>query len=323
MASSRMPGPLCGSKSLPFDSGTLCRWASPVPGPIGLALQPNPFLVTEPVCRAPLTADEDGLQMVLTPMELASILNEASIETGNDLGTRFWGAATAVVGALEMVGSAALLLTPEPTALTKIAGVALGAHGADTAGAGVRQVISGQSESTFTASAAQAAAEAFGLPAAQARLIGISVDTAVPLVLGLVGAVRVLAVRQGTLRLAAHEAAGGHTLLRHVGQTEAQLRSRLLSDPRLRAASSFRSLAEAERFASLALRHNKAAIEAWARSAAIGQRQALPYAANHSLGFGVVRSTGRAQEMHSMVVVLRKVQTQDRVYFVLTAYPKP
>ncbi len=44
-----------------------------------------------------------------------------------------------------------------------------------------------------------------------------------------------------------HEAAGGHTLERHVGKTEAQLAQRLASETRISAASSFtdRSVAEA------------------------------------------------------------------------------
>lgn len=34
MAGSRTPGPLCGSQSAALDSGTLCRWLTPPPGPV-------------------------------------------------------------------------------------------------------------------------------------------------------------------------------------------------------------------------------------------------------------------------------------------------
>lgn len=37
MASCRIPGPICGSNSPPFDDGTLVRWWTPVPGPMCVA----------------------------------------------------------------------------------------------------------------------------------------------------------------------------------------------------------------------------------------------------------------------------------------------
>lgn len=37
MASCRIPGPICGSKSPPFDDGTMVRWWTPTPGPLCVA----------------------------------------------------------------------------------------------------------------------------------------------------------------------------------------------------------------------------------------------------------------------------------------------
>ncbi|WP_431104925.1 hypothetical protein [Roseateles noduli] len=37
----------------------------------------------------------------------------------------------------------------------------------------------------------------------------------------------------------------------------------------------------------------------------------------------MVRATGQLQQMTKMVVVLRRVQQQNRMDFILTAYPKP
>ena len=40
MAGFRTPGPLCGSRSEPIDSGTLCLWRTPPPGPVCRAAEP-------------------------------------------------------------------------------------------------------------------------------------------------------------------------------------------------------------------------------------------------------------------------------------------
>jgi hypothetical protein len=46
------------------------------------------------------------------------------------------------------------------------------------------------------------------------------------------------------------------------------------------------------------------------------------YQAVTVVGEGVIRATGQLQQMTRLVVVLRRVQNQNRVYFILTAYPK-
>ena len=68
-----------------------------------------------------------------------------------------------------------------------------------------------------------------GANQAQAERTGIVLDVAVPLVVaGVVGAARVMSIRSGRIALAEHEAMGGHTILKHVGKTEAELRARLV-----------------------------------------------------------------------------------------------
>ena len=109
-------------------------------------------------------------------------------------------------------------------------------------------------------------------------VIGLGADLAMPLLASGIGALRVLAVRRGAIGLAAEEASGGHTILKHIGQTEAQLRARLAAQGGIKAASTFKTLADAQRYVSMA-------------------------------------------KMTRMVVVLRRIQQQNRVYFVLTSYP--
>ncbi len=265
----------------------------------------------------------DGLQVVLTPIQLAAVLAGESLDEGPTLANRLWGVGKLVAGALELVGAAGLLLVPEPTALTKVAGGALGVHGADTSAAAIRQITSGRDTRTLTAEAARSASTALGADPATAEMIGLGADIAIPLLAGGVGALRVIAVRRGAVSLAAEEAAGGHTILKHVGQTEPQLRARLLREPRIPAATTFRSLADAERHVAAALRANRSAIETWAKSSSASGREVFRYQASSSVGEGVVRATGAMQQMNRMVVVLRRVQQQNRVYFVLTAYPVP
>jgi hypothetical protein len=57
--------------------------------------------------------------------------------------------------------------------------------------------------------------------------------------------------------LAAHEAAGGHLLARHVGQTQAQLAQRLVTQPSISAASTFATRAEAEAAVSAVLESDR------------------------------------------------------------------
>ena len=266
---------------------------------------------------------EEGLEIVLTPLQFAAILENDSIEESSSWTNRFWGAATVVGGALEITGGAVLLLTPEPTMITKLAGGTLTVHGADTTATGIMQVISGRTHTTLTSQAVTAAAEVLGADPQTAANVGFAVDIAVPLIAGFAGAARAIAIRRGAVSFAAEEAAGGHTIARHVGRTEAQLRARLAQQANIPAASTFKTLQEAERAVAAALRANKEAIKIWAKTANPGQTKAFAYDAGRIIGQGVVRSTGQMTNMTKMVVVVRKVIAQNRVYFVLTSYPKP
>lgn len=267
--------------------------------------------------------DHEGIDIVLTPLQLAAVLQGESIEEPSHLSNAFWGAASVLTGAAELVGAAALLLTPEPTMITKLAGGTLALHGSDEISTGIVQITSGTTRSTLTAQGASAAAKAMGSSESTASKVGTVVDIVVPIAAGFVGAARALAIRRGVLSLVAEESAGGHTIAIHVGRTEAQLRARLAEQPWLKAASTFRSLPDAERAVSATLRANKSAIEAWAKMAKPGAKEAFRYTAAKSVGLGVVRSTGKLTDAHEVVVVLRKVVSNNRLYFVLTSYPVP
>jgi hypothetical protein len=96
-----------------------------------------------------------------------------------------------------------------------------------------------------------------------------------------------------------------------------------VEQPGIPAASTFVTLEQAEQTVAAAVRANRSAIKAWAAGAGPGQTKAFSYTSATVVGQGVVRSTGQLTQMKNAVVVIRKVITGNRVYFVLTAYPKP
>lgn len=136
------------------------------------------------------------------------------------------------------------------------------------------------------------------------------------------------APRDGTFSLADHEARpgsrqGGHTIERHVGRTEEQLRARLRDEPGISAASSFESLDKAEHFIALALAANKAKIDAWLARGEAGSREAFNWSNGEVVGYGVVRATDKLTQMRRLRLVLKLESYNGQRYFILTAYPNP
>lgn len=234
-------------------------------------------------------------------------------------------------GGLEELGAGALLLAPEPTAVTKIAGVGLGVHGADTLQSGARQVWTGRDTPTLTSEGTAALAAALGVDEERARQIGEGVDAAVPIVLTLgVAATRLAAVRGGRIVLAEHEAAtlkgvGGHTLAKHIAKTDAELAARLASG-NAPAVSTFLSVAEAEQVISQAMRTNRAAIIAWAKTAGtagISSTKEIDLAVARGVGKVLIRGAASPTPGSIVRVVLLKQPYNGKLYYILTAYPLP
>lgn len=237
---------------------------------------------------------------------------------------RLWGGAKIIGGALELIGGGALLLVPEPTTLTKVGGVVLAAHGTDTLGTGVREVWTGEPTKTLTQQAGEAIAREFGANDKQAERAGVVLDVAVPFaVAGVTMAVRVMSVRAGRIALAEHEALGGHTILKHLGRTEAQLRTRLVAEANIPAASSFPSLNVAENVISDAMKARAQLVRAWAATEKQGSKYVWVHNATKTIGYGVVRQSGALANMQKVLIVLKPTQVSGKLYFILTAYPVP
>ena len=124
-------------------------------------------------------------------------------------------------------------------------------------------------------------------------------------------------VHNQCVNLAAHEAAGGHLLDRHVGKTLQDLADRLVAQPYIPRASTFGSLAEAEGAAAAVLTQNSSAIAAWTASGANGK-----------LAIDAAFSGGTVLERTSEVTVGTAARLVLRGngaggFFVLTGFPLP
>ncbi|MEG4941207.1 RNase A-like domain-containing protein [Microcoleus sp. F4-D5] len=117
-----------------------------------------------------------------------------------------------------------------------------------------------------------------------------------------------------------HEAAGGHTLERHVGKTEAQLAQRLASETRIPAASSFTDRSVAEAAIGEAMNRNQNAIDSWVKSR--GNRYTIDYNTNRIIGITLRRRASKATSASRLKIVLQRSAKLPPGYFILTAYPE-
>jgi hypothetical protein len=120
--------------------------------------------------------------------------------------------------------------------------------------------------------------------------------------------------------LQADEARGGHTIARHVGRTDAQLRERLARES-ISAASTYTDLDTAERVVGLTLRRHAARVQRWEAREGPRPNLVLPFAAPDQPPIGRVLQRGarEAVEAYAAVVVLR---WRPDGSFVLTSYPE-
>ena len=117
-----------------------------------------------------------------------------------------------------------------------------------------------------------------------------------------------------------HEAAGGHTLEKHVGKTEAELAQRLASEKRISAASSFTYRSVAEAAIAEAMSKNKSAIDSWVKSRS--NRYTIDYNANKIIGITMRRRASKATQTSRLRIVLQRSTKLPPGYFILTAYPQ-
>jgi hypothetical protein len=116
------------------------------------------------------------------------------------------------------------------------------------------------------------------------------------------------------------EARGGHTLSKHVGQTDEQLRERLQRERRISAASTWTDRDTAEEVLGEAFRVERGRIESWIRRGYPRANLALHYEAHRVIGRSLRRSEDQPVDATEAVIVLRADGSDG--YYVLTSYPE-
>jgi len=120
--------------------------------------------------------------------------------------------------------------------------------------------------------------------------------------------------------LARDEQRGGHTLDKHVGRSDDQLRERLDREREISAASTWTDQAAAEETVAAAIRANQEKIDRWNDRGYPRTNLALHFDAGHTIGRTMRHGETSSEPCSSAVIVLKAVR--DGGFFVLTTYPE-
>lgn len=122
--------------------------------------------------------------------------------------------------------------------------------------------------------------------------------------------------------LSEDEAAGGHTLKKHVGRTDEQLQQRLRHERNISAASTYTDRESAELAVGTALQQQQPKIQRWLQREGGHPNLVLDYDGDsaHPIGRTMRRGESQSEPCSHAVVVLKFVDP-DR-YYVLTTYPE-
>jgi hypothetical protein len=116
------------------------------------------------------------------------------------------------------------------------------------------------------------------------------------------------------------ESRGGHTLSKHVGRTNDELRERLRRERNISAASTWSDLATAEVVVGEALRTERDRVENWKRRGYPRANLALHYDAGRPVGRSLRRYENQIVDASQAVIVLRADGPDS--FYVLTTYPE-
>ena len=123
--------------------------------------------------------------------------------------------------------------------------------------------------------------------------------------------------------LGADEQFGGHTLQRHVGQTDAALRERLEREPGISAASTYTDRDTAERVVAATVERGRRRLQAWTRREGLRPNLVLTYRnpGGSSIGRSLARGARESIRCTDARVVIRWQERAGR-WIVLTSYPE-
>jgi hypothetical protein len=116
------------------------------------------------------------------------------------------------------------------------------------------------------------------------------------------------------------EAAGGHILRKHVGQTEEQLRQRLEREPNITGASTYTDRSTAERVVGAAIAQSQGEIERWLARSGRHPNLVLDYDSPLPIGRTMNRGEYQSRVCAHALIILRYNGPND--FYVLTSYPE-
>jgi hypothetical protein len=120
--------------------------------------------------------------------------------------------------------------------------------------------------------------------------------------------------------LSQDEAAGGHILRKHVGQTDEQLRERLEREPHITGASTYTDRSAAEHAVGAAIAESQDRIQRWLNRSGGHPNLVLDYDSKTPIGRTINRGENQSRSCAHALVVLKYVGPND--YYVLTSYPE-
>jgi len=124
----------------------------------------------------------------------------------------------------------------------------------------------------------------------------------------------------GRYDLEKDEERGGHTLEKHVGRSDEELRQRLHRERDISAASTWSDRETAEVMVAEALSAERGRVERWMQRGYPRVNLALHYHADHPIGRSLRRGDDQVIECTEAVIVLRADGPDS--FYVLTAYPE-
>ncbi len=113
---------------------------------------------------------------------------------------------------------------------------------------------------------------------------------------------------------------GGHTLQRHIGRTDDELRERLERERHISAASTYTNRATAEHVIAEAIRQNQDRIQHWLERSSGHPNLVLEYHSDQQVGRVLNRGESHSIPCSNAIAVLKWAEPNR--YYVLTSYPE-
>jgi len=122
--------------------------------------------------------------------------------------------------------------------------------------------------------------------------------------------------------LSQDEAAGGHTLRKHIGRSDDELRQRLRHEHNIAAASTWSDRETAERAVGSAIEQNRGKIDRWLNRDGGHPNLVIDYDGDpsHPIGRTLRRDADRTEPCSHATIVLK--WTGPNGFYVLTSYPE-